>query len=120
MRAQWPHIQINAQLEKIAMLRAALEGAKSALEHSLKWCAKNSLLWKDETAAVTKIDAALASTPGEGWVPDDVRRLVIAARTVAFAVQHAGVDPEAVKELDAASEAFASRVPWEEEPLNEE
>ena len=45
-------------------------------------------------------------------VPADVRRLVIASRRVAFETQ----DREAIKELDAASEAFADRVPWDDEP----
>ena len=48
-------------------------------------------------------------------IPDDVRRLVIAARVVAFQDQ----SREAMKELDAASEAFADRVPWDGEPLAE-
>lgn len=47
-------------------------------------------------------------------VPDDVRRLVIAAREVAFG--DAPPDQNAIKELDAASEAFASRIPWDDEP----
>lgn len=41
----------------------------------------------------------------------DVVRLVIAARVVAFERQ----DAEALRELDQASEAFASRVPWDGE-----
>lgn len=45
-------------------------------------------------------------------LPDDVIRLVIAARVVAFSDQ----SREAIKELDEASEAFADRVPWEDEP----
>lgn len=44
--------------------------------------------------------------------PNDVRRLVIAARKVAFEDQ----SREALKELDKASEAFALRVPWDDEP----
>lgn len=40
-----------------------------------------------------------------------VRRLVIAARVVAFENQEA----EALGELDHASEAFAEDVPWEDE-----
>lgn len=52
---------------------------------------------------MTKLDPTL---------PDDVVRLIIAARVVAFSDQKM----EAMKELDAASEAFADRVPWEDEP----
>lgn len=48
----------------------------------------------------------------DGELRDDVRRLVIAARVVAFEDQ----GEEALRELDQASEAFASRVPWEDEP----
>ena len=48
-------------------------------------------------------------------IPDDVRRLVIAARVVAFQDQ----GREAMKELDAASEAFADRIQWDDEPLAE-
>lgn len=44
-------------------------------------------------------------------VPDDVRRLVIAARKVAFE----DTDKEHLRELDLASEAFADRIPWENE-----
>lgn len=42
----------------------------------------------------------------------DVARLVIAARIVAFEDQ----SKEALKELDRASEAFATRVPWDDHP----
>ncbi len=45
-------------------------------------------------------------------VPDDVARLVVAARIVAYENQR----PESLKELDEAAEAFAARVPWEGEP----
>ncbi len=42
-------------------------------------------------------------------VEADVRRLVIAARVVAYEDQ----SKDALRELDLAAEAFASRVPWE-------
>lgn len=45
-------------------------------------------------------------------LPADVRRLVIAARQVAFE----GATPDVLRELAHASEAFADRVPWDEEP----
>lgn len=45
-------------------------------------------------------------------VPQDVINLVIAARIVAFEDQ----SQEAIKELATASEAFADRIPWEDEP----
>lgn len=47
-----------------------------------------------------------------GDLTPDVRRLIIAARVVAFEDQ----GREALKELDEASEAFADRVPWDDEP----
>lgn len=47
-----------------------------------------------------------------GTLPADVRRLIIAARIVAFEDQSV----EALRELDQASEAFADRVPWDDEP----
>ena len=49
----------------------------------------------------------------ERSVPDDVRRLVIAARLVAQAAHVATVE---IDELDKAAEAFADRVPWDDEP----
>lgn len=61
--------------------------------------------------------AMLSAAPTPGAIPDDVRRLVIAAREVAF--DTSGPTTEALKELDAASEAFASRVPWENDPNDE-
>jgi len=44
----------------------------------------------------------------------DVVRLVIAARMVAFG--DSAPDHAAIRELDQASEAFADRVPWHDEP----
>lgn len=41
-----------------------------------------------------------------------LRRLVIAARKVAFEA----ATPDALRELDQASEAFAADVPWEDQP----
>lgn len=51
-------------------------------------------------------------------IPSDARRLVIAARTVAFNDWDGDSEEWAAarKELDEASEAFASRVPWDDEP----
>lgn len=48
----------------------------------------------------------------EAAVAPDVTRLVVAARAVAYDE----IDPETIRELDQAAEAFASRVPWEDEP----
>lgn len=49
-------------------------------------------------------------------IPADVIELVIAARIVAFEDQ----SPDAIKRLDRASEAFADRVKWADEPVNGE
>jgi len=48
-------------------------------------------------------------------LPDDVKRLVIAARRVAFEDR----GPESIRELDEASEAFADRVKWDGDPVCE-
>jgi hypothetical protein len=45
-------------------------------------------------------------------VTPEMRRLIIAARIVAFEDQ----GPASIKELDEASEAFAELVPWDDEP----
>jgi len=56
----------------------------------------------------TRMRAALTAKQSPTPLPADVRRLVIAARIVSFTDQ----SREAFNELDAASEAFADRVPW--------
>lgn len=50
--------------------------------------------------------------------PPDVRRLVIAARDVAFGGAAEG--SQELGELDKASEAFASRIPWDDDPNDED
>lgn len=52
---------------------------------------------------------------GREEVPDDVRRLVIAAREIMDAGPQAGTAE--VNELDQALEAFSARVPYADEPL---
>jgi hypothetical protein len=74
--------------------------------------------WEDylevPLSVLEKIRASLASeaTPVASALPDDVVRLVIAARVVAYG----DPTPEETRELDKASEAFADRVPWDDEP----
>lgn len=63
-----------------------------------------------EREADDRAEAAFREEATE--VPADVQRLVAAARVVAFEDQ----GPAAIKALDIASEAFASRVPWDDEP----
>lgn len=46
-------------------------------------------------------------------LPADVIELVIAARLVAFEDRPSS---DAIRRLDQASEAFADRVPWDDEP----
>jgi hypothetical protein len=70
--------------------------------------------WQTKRKACT---CGLPGAPKVAPLPDDVVRLVVAARNVAFEDHPSR---EALKELDAASEAFASRVPWEDEPYDEE
>lgn len=55
---------------------------------------------------------AMASAPAPSLTPE-MRRLIVAARIVAFEDQ----GPTAIKALDEASEAFADQVPWDNEPL---
>lgn len=66
--------------------------------------------------------AALSAQPSEQLLPNDVVRLVIAARTMAFGDWYGeGEDYEvARKELDDAAEAFASRVEWPDTPSEQE
>lgn len=53
----------------------------------------------------------------EDHVPEDVERLVIAARIVAYGDQPASADE--IRALDIAAEAFAGRVDWEDQPSDE-
>jgi hypothetical protein len=62
----------------------------------------------------TPYDQDAASEPVQLPVPSDVRRLVIAARVIAY--QDDGADADDHRALDAALEAFANRVPWDEMP----
>lgn len=64
-----------------------------------RWCLANNISYNDPTAARSSAGSAIA-------------RLVVAARKVAFEDQ----GPEALRELDKASEAFAQGVPWDDEP----
>lgn len=60
-----------------------------------------------------------AQAMSDSPLPEDVVRLVIAAREVAYDIDVQRHDDEArqkMSELDEAAEAFSSRVPWDDEP----
>lgn len=63
----------------------------------------------EEAANLFRASAAQSAS----GLPGDVVRLVIAAREIAFGDDRSAT---AFKELDAASEAFADRIHWEDEP----
>lgn len=71
---------------------------------------ERTLINPDGPEAVTEIEALRAR---ETELPDDVRRLVIAVREVAYTDTP---EPEAMRELDKAVEAFAERVGWDDQP----
>lgn len=79
-----------------------------------EWCADRAAQFSADIRAALSHQAS--DTPqhpapvGEG-LADDVRRLVIAARCV----MDENASAESRIELDRAAEAFASRVPWENE-----
>lgn len=65
-----------------------------------------------KSAYAAMLAAAPASPLPGGGLPADVVRLVIAARRVAYE----GAAEDDLRALDIAAEAFASRVPWDDEP----
>lgn len=64
------------------------------------------------TGVSPEVATSLAEQAATATLAQDVIDLVIAARIVAFEDQ----SPEALRALDSATEAFASRVPWDEDP----
>lgn len=73
--------------------------------------------WRDAGRNVTALYTHPVPAQEPVAVPADVVRLVLAARDVAFT---SDPTPEALKELDTASMAFAERIPWDYEPQSEE
>lgn len=69
-----------------------------------------------QSVSAEDLAAELQRRSASAPLPVDVVELVIAARIVAFEDQ----SPEALKQLDKASEAFADRVPWDDEPHDAE
>lgn len=107
---------------EIARLREALGKARAALhQHYSDWDGEPEDAVELQLAR-SACDAALSAQPSEQALPNDVERLVIAARTMAFGDWYGeGEDYEvARKELDDASEAFASRVEWPDTPSEQE
>lgn len=103
--------------DREAALLAALEEAKNALQRSMPFLetrvhgnTEARELYAQIETALSKLNEAVDVATPE--VPQDVRELVIAARIVAFEDQ----SPDALRRLDKASEAFADRVHWENEP----
>lgn len=104
LAALTPQLSSTGLREKVAATLIASQPGPYKWPNVPEWARENAL---------KAADAILAMLPGgTGCLPDDVVRLVIAARAVAFGDDQA----EVLRELDQASEAFASRVPWDDEP----
>jgi len=115
--------------KKIERERLGIRGSRDTIEHlaeelaDVVICADLVAMAEGidlDAAVVAKFNATSEKVglktrlvaPSPEAVPDDVRRLVIAARAVAF---DSPTQAE-LRALDTASEAFASRVPWDDEP----
>lgn len=115
--------------KKIERERLGIRGSRDTVEHlaeelaDVVICADLVAMAEGidlDAAVVAKFNATSEKVglktrlvaPSPEAVPDDVRRLVIAARAVAF---DSPTQAE-LRALDTASEAFASRVPWDDEP----
>jgi hypothetical protein len=72
-------------------------------------CVKN-----ESTKNYTWVYQAALWGAAQAFRSQDVVRLVIAARNVAFG----DATPDSIKELDRASEAFALIVPWDDAPAS--
>lgn len=68
--------------------------------------------WDSDGSVQTLARHRLAHQTPPATIPADVARLVVAAREAGFE----DPSPERMAELIAASEAFADRVPWDDEP----
>lgn len=123
-------VSILAEAFKDHQLGAAAPGTSL-----FEFMAKRLAAASPQEAVPTKREAALAdlakldgetmdlaaSPQGEGSSASPIPtarevRLVLAARSVAFGGHFS---PNAIKELDAASEAYAADVPWDEEPAGD-
>ncbi len=124
-RAQYRLNQLTTPANIIAAVRAQPQAREEA--QPVAWCDPDVIEHLFETRQPivagffpTRSNDAGATTalyttppaPEAEKIADDVRRLVIAARNVAFD----NPTQAELRALDIASEAFASRVPWEDEP----
>jgi hypothetical protein len=118
------------QAAEIARLREALGYMLRAWDCEVGEDVDVLLMVKEgsKVFSVASARAALSAQPvvrsdrttGEQLLPNDVVRLVIAARTMAFGDWCCEGYEVARKELDNAAEAFASRVEWPDTPSEQE
>ncbi len=103
--------------------------ARNMREQAARWPVnhKTARLWLDRSTIVERMAETVDDLGDSSALPQDVARLVVAARMVAFyhpadLVNLHGDDEDraAIRELDAASEAFSSRVAWDDDPNDEE
>lgn len=116
-------IHLERLVDGVSTYSAQIEGGerKEFGSHGEAFSYVQTVRTLSKADQIIALAAAIPGSADGGWqpietapqrVPDDVAELVVAARTVAFDDQSA----EALKRLDEASEAFASRVPWDDEP----
>lgn len=102
----------------------AVAGVVEALRRARRYVADVPIVGDEDLAlidaALARYEASLGALPSASQpsVPTEREvRLVLAARAVAFGDHFS---PSAIAELDAASEAYAADVPWENEPEGEQ
>lgn len=90
-------------------------GAFATAEIAERIVREHNAALDDRRALAAELAEAMNAAPMGADLPHDVVRLVVAARMVAYS----DPDPDALKELDQAAEAFASRVRWCNEPVTD-
>lgn len=117
--AAWNHRALSCAAETGTQRDVVIDAVRVAIDGGVRHSRScmNESLAKDGPCTCGLHALAKAVAPGASSqstpIPVDVRRLVIAARNIAF---NDTLDGGALRELDEASEAFADRVPWEDEP----
>jgi hypothetical protein len=109
-----PAPQPSGPVQALAEIRNRIAGARGHLLNIEAHgnAEKNGVLVvRNVLSEIEALLSAIAQAPAQR-LPQDVIDLVIAARKVAYEDQSA----EAIKALDKAAEAFASRIPWDDEP----